>query len=338
MNNKLLAVITLSAVLGAGMLYTQVGASEEKEALVVENKQTQIPELFIPGPGQGVADKIEFQVTAENVRLPSEETIYKFKKQNYTKNEVHNMATKLGMKGEVFNLEESLGVNDGDKTLEIEKDSGKILYLNRAHLGQWLVDGKAKQIPTDEQSTQHAIDFLQKMNWLPENFQVRGVTENREIPGNLNPETDQGIVLSKTVHLYKHVNGKPVLGVSRITVEIGHQGEIETVRKYHKEEEAFQKYKLKSLDQAVLELKDKKGMINLEEGASDAILDQIELTYWEDAGSIDEQPYLQPVYLFKGKYKLYGKDATFSGIVPAVDNGFTLHKEVGQDSAANAVK
>jgi hypothetical protein len=338
MDKKLLTVVALSVVLGASVLYTQVGATEETATVAVDNQKAQLPELFIPSPGQGVADKVDFQVTAKADKLPSEALVYKFKKINYTKDEVQGMATKLGMKGNAREQSDSLIVQDGDKLLEVEKNSGKILYLNRTHMDQKTVDGQAKQIPTDEQAIQYATEFLKQMNWLPENFQVRGVTENREIAGNLNPETDKGTVLSKTVHLYKHVNGKPVLGVSRITVEVGHQGEIEAVRKYHKEQEDFQKYKLKSMDQAVQELKDKKGMINIEEGASDSVLDQVELTYWEDAGSIDEQPYLQPVYFFKGKYKLNGKEATFSGVVPAVDNGFVLHREAKQDDTVNVSK
>ncbi|TCP55934.1 hypothetical protein EV586_103593 [Tumebacillus sp. BK434] len=337
MKKNLVTAIALSVVLGAGVIYSQVGAADNKAFTASGEQQAKLPELFIPGPGQTVADKIDFQVTAKVDNVPGEAQVFKFKKINFSRNEVLGMAAKLGMKGQVREQAESLGVEDGNKFLEVEKNSGKIIFLNREHMDQKLIDGQAKQIPSDEQAIQYATAFLKQLNWLQDDFQVMGVTENREIAGNLNPETDKGSVLSKTVHLYKHVNGKPVLGVSRITVEVGHQGEIEAVRKYHKVHEGFQKYKLKPMDQAIQELKGKKGMITIEEGATDAILEQVELTYWEEAGPIEEQPFMQPVYFFKGKYKMNGKDTEFTGVVPAVDNGFVLHKEVlpGNESASS---
>ncbi|GGJ80757.1 hypothetical protein GCM10008982_32900 [Anoxybacillus voinovskiensis] len=322
------------SLIGTGIYYHQVPAATnaKEEAVTQNNSLGQIPSLVLPTPGQAGAVELNFKMNAPVNRLPNQVPVYKFKYVNYTNEEVRELANKLGILGSVKSNSQmnALAVEDGYKYLEVQNGTGKILYINREHYNLKEINGRPKNIPTDSEAIQYATEFLKKMNWLPSNFKVAGVTENREIPGNLNPETDKGYVLSKSVHFYQYIDNKPLLGVSRIVVEVGDNGKIEVVRKNHKEHVNFADYPIKSVNVAIDELKNNKGIHNVVEGGHDPVIDDVTVSYWEDAGTIEEQPYLQPVYVFKGNYTLNGKQVPFLGVVPAVENNFVLQKPMEQ--------
>lgn len=50
-----------------------------------------------------------------------------------------------------------------------------------------------------------------------------------------------------------------------------------------------------------------------------AAVRDVDLAYWEDAGSVSDQPYLQPVYVFTIK-PVEGSLEVFSAIVPAAED------------------
>lgn len=285
--------------------------------------QEMIPPLLLPGPGSVGPHNLKLKVTARMDTLPSEMDIFQFVKKKITEHEVDKVAKKLGINGSVKKNEliNALTVSEGTKYLEVEDGTGAILYVNRERADLKEVNGKPKAVPSDNESIRYATEFLNSMNWLPNNFKIVDITENREVPGNLNPDTDKGFLLSKSIHFYQHINNQPVLGVSRIVVEVGHNGEIEVVRKYHKEHTKSAKYNTKKVDQAIHELQMGKGIHNIQESEVDeTIVTNVEVSYWEDAGTIEEQPYLQPVYVMTGSYKKNGKERPFQAVVPAIND------------------
>lgn len=303
----------------AATLLTSLVMYQEKPTHVQAVPQ-KVPALTLPQPGDSSAHDLNFKLNTKKKNLPQELQIYKFKNKNIKENEFQKTAQKLGINGKVKGNSSSLVIEDGNKYLEINKKSGKILYTNLRASEQ-----TNKTIPTNEEAIRYATEFLQQMDWLPENFEVADVTDNTVIDGTLNPEVDKGTVLSKSVHFYQKIDNRPVYGVSRIVVDIGNNGEIETVRKYHKEFDADQKYAIKSVESAVKELGKNKGIHSIEEGGTDPVIEDVDVVYWEDAGEGDEQPYLQPVYVLKGKYKnSHNKETEFNGVIPAIDSQYTF--------------
>jgi hypothetical protein len=323
---KLLIASSCSFLLLTG-LYTH--PQQLTSMASVENSNHKIPELFIPKGGEPTEHHVKFKLNARTEHLPNMLPVYKFVKNNSTPNDVIRAAQKLNFSGEVKEnpVLNTLFIRDGHKFLEIEQESGILTYLNEAHLDQPTVNGRPKVILSDEEAVTTATKFLTTLSWLPANFKVVGVTENRMIPGNLNPETDKGVVSSKSVHFHKFVDGKPVLGVSRIIVDVGDNGEIEAVRKYHKDQVQDHILPTKTVAAAIAELEAGNGMHNIEPGGEEAIIEEISTSYWEDAGSPSEQPYLQPVYMMKGTYTKNGKQLPFSAYIPAISHDFVLAKK-----------
>jgi hypothetical protein len=322
---KILTISSLAVLLVMGATYAIT--NHQPTTAASQESNVKLPELAMPGVGEGVATNLEFKLDIKAKKPAEQAAVYKFKKQQVNQSKVKDLGGKLGMSGEVKESPtHGLAMQDGDKYLEMEQGSGAILYMDKKNVDKTEVDGRPKSVPDASEAARYATEFLQKMNWLPNEFKMVDVTDNRVIPGNLNPEIDQGTVVSRTVHFYKFVDGKAVSGVSRILVEVGDQGQIEAVRKYHKEQGNPINYPLKSLEQAANDIEKGKGLHKIEEGGQEPVIESAEIVYWEDAGTIDEQPYLQPVYALKGKYRKDGKELPFVGYVSAVQNEYVLQE------------
>lgn len=313
-NYTIILSATVIAVAAFGYSWVHANSTDEK-----------LPELFIPGIGQETAGNFNVTFNSAQVNLPKEKLIYKFIEKDIAKDDVMEQAKLLGLSQASIKENSVLNsyiVEDDEKHLEIEKGSGKLVFINKNKTDDVNINGQAKNIPSDDEAIRYATEFLKKMKWLPDTFEPSGVTKNTIIPGDMNSETTDGFVASKTVHFYQKIDNEPVLGVSRIMVEVGHNGEIDVVKKYHKEIEPFKAYDLKTVEQAVNDFKSNKSVHDISEGGEEITIENITLGYYEDPGKTNEQPYLQPVYVLTGKYDLEGKELKFSGVVPAVSNQF----------------
>jgi|GEM_PF-981988 len=312
MKKLIISATALGVLAFAGYSLSVEGKSEEK-----------LPELFIPGMGQSVAN--DFKLSLESMdssELPEKQQVYKFKKFNITLEDARKKAAQFDPSFEKAAPKQNAQLNsysfENETVLvEIEKDTGKMYYQDKTYPSE-----VAKNIPSDEEAVASAEEFLEKFGWLPETFEPAGVTANTIVPGDVNSETEAGdYVSTKTVHFYQKIDQLPVLGVSRIMVEVGDNGQIVSARKYHKEVGAFTSYGLKSVREAAQDLQTSKGVHNISEDAKNVVLDKVELAYYEDPASLDQQTYLQPVYVFEGTYYYEGKKVSFSGVVPAVSSG-----------------
>lgn len=326
MKNKFKMIICVTLIIGVslGVVKYNINAknnSVENPTQVLSNEK--LPELVLPLPGEELASNVNFKTA--NMKLPSvkEAKVYKFAKKNISTKDFEGQAKKLEIGNVVKNkVDKAMGnlliAEDENKYLEIEKDTGALTYLNKKAR-----ETKARgnlNIPSNEESIKLATNFLNNLNWLPSNFKVVEVTEDSERPANVDV-SEKGFVTNKTVHFYKFISGNiPVYGVSRILVEIGENGVIESVRKFHKDEVEQSSYSLKTPEAAIDELKRGNAIHDIAPDSLDADIEQIDLAYWEDAGSIDNQPFLQPVYVIKGKYNKLDKSNSekFNAIVPAV--------------------
>lgn len=112
----------------------------------------------------------------------------------------------------------------------------------------------------------------------------------------------------------------PVYGISRIIISVGHEGEIIGISKYYKDYEEYEKVKLKDPKKAFEELKSGGGSNNIDPDAIKAKINRIHLGYWEDGGSIKEQPHLQPVWVFEGEsINANNEISKFDVVIPAIE-------------------
>jgi len=281
-------------------------------------KANRIPPLNIPMPGNEIPD-IEYKVTAKFDNLPVEAMVYKFKKPKNIDTEIKSLAKIFGLKGEleyqptwrVYSIGEKID-EKYYRVFEYEIDTGRWNYMDMKELN----NNDPQNIPSDEEAKKIALDFLKKNGIYDKRFIYCAVTDG----SSGDKITNDYKVLHKSVYFYPVVEGKPVYGVSRIIVVVGDNGKIIEVYKWYKEFEEYKKVKIVPAEKAFEKVKNRKASNNINPMAKSATIKEVVLAYWEDAGTIEEQPYLQPVWVFAGEAVTEdGKVEKFDAVVPAIE-------------------
>jgi hypothetical protein len=243
--------------------------------------------------------------------------VYQFKEVEFDSEYANALGKKLKLNGEAKLDPEGhkYYIKEGQKNLVLEKLTGKIIYFDES---KQAMDPSylSKNIPSDEDVIEIAKNFLTNLNLLPNNFKLVGVAPITVTPGTDNPETVGAIIVAKKVFFYKQINNKDVLGVSRITVTVGSNGEIIGFGKHYKDAKEYAMYPIKTVNQALGEVKNNHALTNIDEKAEKAKINKVEINYWEDPGA--EQPYLQPVYVFIGEAKVGDRWEVFKSVIPAI--------------------
>lgn len=284
-------------------------------------KANRIPPLYIPMPGNEIPE-IDYKVTARFDNLPTEAMVYRFKKPKDPKAEIKSLAKIFGLNGEVqyyqaaneYFIKE--GVDDRDyRILRYQINTGRWVYTDmKEYMHNY--DYKPQNLPSDEEAKKIALDFLKKNGIYDKRFIYCGVAYD----SSGSSLTNDYKILRKDVNFFPVVDGKDVYGVSKIIVTVGDNGKIIEVSKWYKEYEEYKKVKIIPVDKALEKVKKKEASTSINPRAKSATIKEAFLAYWEDAGTIDEQPYLQPVWVFTGEAVTEdGKVESFDAIVPAIE-------------------
>jgi len=284
-------------------------------------RPNRIPPLNIPKPGNEIPE-IDYKVTAKFDNLPTEAMVYRFKKPKDPEAEIKSLAKIFGLNGEVqyyqaaneYFIKE--GVDDRDyRLLRYQINTGRWVYTDmKEYMHNY--DYKPQNLPSDEEAKKIALDFLKKNGIYDKRFIYCGVAY--ESSGSA--LTNDYKVLRKDVNFFPVVDGKDVYGVSKIIVTVGDNGKIVEVTKWYKEIEEYKKVKIMPAEKAFEKVKNRKSSNSINPMAKSATIKEVVLAYWEDAGTIEEQPYLQPVWVFVGEAVTEdGKVEKFDAIVPAIE-------------------
>lgn len=280
----------------------------------VSGINNEFKELYITMPGQEQPE-VQYEIDDNLFNDYQQELmVYKFKNHKNHEEKAKLLAKKIG-------LHEELQYDS--KNNKYSKDKNSIYFDYEVDTGYWSFRnskafdlGVRNNIPTDTEAIEIAKNIIKEYNIYDERFSniiVVNQTYGDELSNNLE-------VLVKDVYFYPTVNGIPVLGISRIIVSIGHEGEIVGICKYYKEYEEYKKVKLKNPKEAFKEVKKGKASNNIDPNAKEAKIKNVQLAYWEDGGGINEQPHLQPVWIFEGESIDDNNEISkFDAIVPAIE-------------------
>jgi len=240
-------------------------------------------------------------------------TVYKFVQNNLSEEDFKALASQLGMSGTVERDEEAARfvMRDGQKELRMEWETGMWEYWDYEKSRK---DPDPDAIPSDDEVARIAAEFLKENGWLPDDFRLQAVTHLTEARGFSAP-----ITIGKVAYFYRYIGDVPVLGVSRIGVQVGENGEIISISKFFKDIEPAGNMSLKTVAAAYDEVKSGNAVVRTDNpNVTKAAIQDVKLYYWEDAGSISDQPYLQPVYVFTAQ-ATEGATETLTAIVPAIE-------------------
>jgi len=279
-------------------------------------RETTIPPLKFSLPGEPGPVK-NFPYEARNVgEFTGEVDLYRLVPKRIDKAKFHDIAKKffINATGEkyVYDSKHGYSYKEGNRYISVE-DGGRLIYSIENDIELSRKD--LISLPSDKEAAAIATDFLQQRGLLPQNFYLSSVVEGLvTVYSDLSRD-----VINKQVIYHRKINGKEVLGVSRIQVDVGEDGMIERVAILYHDIEPYAKKSFKPVTMALEDLKNEKGLEHFGKGLQPkkCQIDKIELSYFEQP-EIANQPYLYPVYKATGKiFDEKGDEAEYVGIVEA---------------------
>jgi hypothetical protein len=206
-------------------------------------------------------------------------------------------------------------LKEGGTSLNVS-DSGQITYHRNIS-----IQGRTNlQIPADADVEKIATDFLIKRDLLPTDFVFASVSEGIV---SVYSGDYKRVVESKQAWFQRRVDGKNVYGVSKISVEVGDQGVLNSVVILYHNIQPYGKMPLKSVKAALSDLRKGKGVVGFDVDLKPTIcfIEKIELAYYEQP-DVPDQTYLYPTYHVTGRViDEHGKESKYFGVVSALKEG-----------------
>jgi hypothetical protein len=262
-----------------------------------------IPKLVLPSQGEPYPETINFTWDLQSETIfPEEMLIYKFKERDQSK--VKSIFEAQLSQSDRYKLEFSEG--------------GQFIFSDELNKLTPYVDSKEgnyKSLPSEQEATMKAVEYLKTIGFYKPGLQLTQVGQDYvEI---FNGDKISIYPINYVITFIQTLNGYPVLGAG-VSINIGHNGNIDAVYCQYMEADPHRNVKLISLSKAFDELKQGGGCLVLPEFAVDPTIQKVELAYYEQDSPIAEQPYLQPVYVFSGIADSPHGDVVWQAIVPAL--------------------
>lgn len=293
-----------------------------------EASVNKIDKINFPKPGGEIPENLSFTLdkditfSDEKIKPGStdkSDTIFEYKIAT-------NNDEKLSKLKKAFNLDGAKQTNE-DKYILLDNDNASFSFNED---GTYLYHSKKKDdtkenLISDKEAINIAKKFLQDNILL-----IDGFTENSVSYETVASATkpNESKVLRKTVFFNRTINGNKTLGVSRIVVTIGQNGEITDLYCAAKDISNSKKVKIKDFDTAYSDAKKLSGMLQVDEDAKKVNIKKVTLGYWEDCSPNSTQKEIQPVYILTGEtLNDSGKKGEFSEIVSAIPDELTKESQ-----------
>lgn len=276
-------------------------------------KNSYIKPLTIPKMGAH-SPHIEYKYKVTNREDVDKAKVYKYVKPQNALKEANEIAKKLGIQGKVEKFENM-------NIYSIKSDAGNLEYWYDT--GKWQYESSDSgditggNVPNEEECIKIAKDYMHSIGMdIPERFQEKVVlteaSSGDEFKGDYR-------LIHRGVNFYPLIDGKEVYGVSRITIRVGPFGKILGIDKFYKDFVDDGIYDIINADTALKLLETDDASLSIDLEATEAEVQSIRIHYWEDAGSYDEQPHLQPVWVIGGKsINKKGEAKEFDAVIPAL--------------------
>ncbi len=183
--------------------------------------------------------------------------------------------------------------------IEIDDSNGFWTYTNKA-----IQENVYQPVPSrisKDQCKSLAIDIakIHEVNLDIYSDIVVAPVEYSKAPSEDGTASDP-VEIAYDVYFYPVISGKSVYGVSRFVVSFDGDGNVAGIIKQYKDIVPYKEETLINLDEAVKKLKTGEASINVETIYEQAKITDYDIVYYADVSSIDEQPYLQPIYCLEG--------------------------------------
>ena len=290
---------------------SQSTASENSTPTEANNKAASASPYHVSFPeSQGSSPRFKIEVNAD-LTLPETVVIYQMVKPDITAEYVKELGDKLGISGEVKLGTESYLLSDDktDASLEVYLATGTVAY----RYPSGLYPKETPTLPSDEEASKIATDFLSELGILSENYAV-----SRVLVGGRSGETVTHLLVSFRSDIRTLGAG------SKHSVRIGNNGEIVDLfyNPVDLQKLPVKEVSAKTLEQSLQDLEDSdECYYQAPDGTAKVNIESVILAYWLEP-VYSEQEYIVPVYAFTGIcYDADGNllKGNYVGYIKAVD-------------------
>lgn len=290
-----------------------------------QNKDVSYPELDLPKTGSVESPDATYSIgdqLAEDLQKTQTVMTYKFVTPDIKKVRQHL--------NDQFDTVQNF-TNDGNRNysasenviLEVDESNGFWTYTNKvvqeniySPIPSRISEDECKSLASDIAKVHEVdLDMFTDIKVVPVEYSMA--------PSEDGTASDP-IAVAYDVYFYPIINGKSVYGVSRFVVSLDGDGNVAGIKKQYKDIIPYQEETIISLDEAVNKLKAGEASVNVMSAYEQAEINEYNIVYYADVSSIDEQPYMQPIYCLEGTVSggeadhLQSKGGDGEG-----DNGFT---------------
>lgn len=306
-------VLVLSASLAMGIA-SPILAQDDGTPAPGSPSETavQLPAADLPSMNQqGFVFELESSYNGTFSPLPDEAPIYAMKVQSVDAGQAQDIASRLGIDGDVE--------DQGNGTFSAEGDDGNLFITTGMMQYISSQDVPEGDLPSDDEAVAFGREWLRQVNLLPANVGDGKVQTRLENPPR--------IIVS-----FQPVKPAPLLSASpNITVTLGPKGSILESTYQWTDISQGDVYQLRGTESAWSEVESKRAYVEtvlptetFAPGSTitgHAEYTKVSLAY-TSSGIPGQQQYLQPVYVFTGKVTPEGSDKSFAvtSYVPALIN------------------
>lgn len=152
---------------------------------------------------------------------------------------------------------------------------------------------------SDEECKRLANEIINELGIFPEGYTFYGIVYGT--CNDLEKPEDQ-MIISKEVVFTREVDNIDVYGNSKVSVKITDEGTIQSITVNSRNIEKKETFnEINTINEAIENLKNYDGYINIPEGSTKLIIDDVKICYWEDSTIENGNNTIQPVYEFTGK-------------------------------------
>ncbi|MCK9277602.1 MAG: hypothetical protein M0P22_05900 [Methanoculleus sp.] len=295
-----------------GIICTAAGVS-----LLLDAGHT--PDSPLPGNHSDLAGSVKsgstanftYTVSAALPSVPETVVLYRVVKPEVTTELISSIAEKMGLNGTVRESHDQMLLSDDPYSLEVHMKSGRIVLIDTP---RWMNPNDRDQpenLPQDDEAVRIATGYLEKTGLLPPDATPSAIDHQEIARYNEKGERIGTAYEEVQVSYSRTIDGLPVVG-SKLTVEIGGDGDILSVYKLWRDYAPEKEVAITTPKEALDELK----TAGVATGLS-ADITGIKLGYYE-APATREPTYLVPVYIFTGRVlDGTGEETSFVRYVPA---------------------
>jgi len=183
--------------------------------------------------------------------------------------------------------------------LEIDDSNGFWTYTNKA-----IQENIYSPVPSrisEEECTSLAVDIAKIHEVDLDMFSdIAVVPVEYSLAPSEDGTTTDPIAIAYDVYFYPVINGKSVYGVSRFVVSFDGDGNVAGIKKQYKDIVPYKEETIINLAEAIKKLEAGEASINVASIYNEAEITDYNIVYYADVSSIDEQPYMQPIYYLEG--------------------------------------